>query len=165
MHEQARAYVASRVDGMTFGTVVEVGGRNINGTVRDLFDCDEYVAVDLHPGPGVDVVADATEWDPDFPVDCVVFCEVFEHTDLWPVLVEQAARWLDDGGTLIVTCATGDRTPHSAMDGGKLQPDEWYRNVPQAELVAACVEAGFEVVHVETRQRPQDLYLTARKDA
>lgn len=163
MHPQAHDYIRSRVDGLTFGDVVEYGGRDINGTIKGLFDCTSYTSIDLYDGPGVDVVGDAAEWVPDAPVSAVVCCEVFEHAEGWPDMVAAAYGILEDGGHLLVTCATGNRPPHSALDGAGLKPDEWYRNVPQDELVTAAEDLGFTVLDVVTRTAPDDLYFHAVK--
>lgn len=110
-------------------SVIDIGGRDINGSPRRLFDpAGEYLSIDLHPGPGVDVVADFTEWRGD-PVDVVVCMEVAEHTPQWADLLCNARDHLHPGGLLIFTAATDPRAPHSANDGGPLADGEWYQNI------------------------------------
>lgn len=136
MHREAYEFVASCV--ARFGVperVVEIGSRDINGTVRPLFaGCRSYVGLDLVPGPGVDVVADARTWRPRRPVDCVVCCEVLEHTPHAREIVESAHAMLREGGLLILTAACEPRRPHSAVDGGPVRDGEYYRNVDPADL-------------------------------
>ena len=61
--------------------VLDIGGRNINGTSRDHFPhATRFTVIDIAEGPGVDVVADAATWTPDRSYDVVVCTEVFEHT-------------------------------------------------------------------------------------
>ena len=163
MHQSAFQYVASAVKGHTFGTVVEYGSRDINGSVRGLFDCDTYVGIDPVAGPGVDVVGDGATYKHDGPVDCVVCCEVFEHLPGWKRLVKAAAKLVEDDGLLIVTCATTGRPPHSAMDGAGLKEGEFYANVTKKELVDACKTHGWKVVDVQINQAAHDLYLTATR--
>lgn len=134
MHPAAYDYVAKQVVELgPFLAVVEFGGRNVNGSVRDLFGEARYLTIDMEPGPGVDVVADAA----DVPLegfDCVVCCEVLEHAPKASSLVAAARRSLRPGGFFIMTCAGDGRVPHSALDGGPLRAGEHYANVSRREL-------------------------------
>ena len=61
MHPAALQWVTEALDDLPAPTrVIELGSLNVNGGLRHLFppECD-YIGVDLQPGPGVDVVADA----------------------------------------------------------------------------------------------------------
>ena len=172
MHPEVFDYVAKAVaEHGPFARMVEFGSLDINGTVRSLFTGEylgmprsswpgEYLGIDLQPGSCVDLVADAIEWTPSEPFDCVVCCEVFEHLAAWPALVDSAARALRPGGILIVTCAGPGRGPHSAVDGNALRPDEHYANLEPAEL-EACLAEAFTDIHVE--QRGLDVRATARR--
>ena len=161
MHAEAFAYVAGALAGRSFGSVLDVGGRNVNGTVRDLFPAAAYTALDIAPGGGVDIVADAADWTPPSTFDAVVCCEVFEHTPRWPEILRTMAAALELGGTAIVTAASLDRTPHSAVDGGPLRDGEYYGNVDPRDLAAAMRAAGFTgKVTVHPRG---DVYATATK--
>lgn len=147
MHQAVRDYVAEAAvvdDSDLF--IVEIGSRNINGTVRDLFPGAEYVGVDIEDGKGVDVVADAKDWAPPYAPDVVLCLEVFEHTPLWEDIIDAVAGYIN--GVLIVTCAAQGRKPHSAVDGGELRDGEFYRNLTIGELKDAMVSAGFEDVDV-----------------
>lgn len=159
MHPEAFAYVASVVGGVGACRVLEFGSRDINGTVRGLFPDADYTGVDIAPGAGVDVIADAATWDtPGY--DVVVCCEVLEHASKGGEIMAAARRALGDGGTVIVTCATDPRAPHSASDGGPLQPDEFYRNVPLDMMRRWLDDAGLKVVDEVVHPRG-DLYVTA----
>ena len=91
MHEAAKIYVRTVLQTVPVpkGAVLEIGGRNINGTVRPLFaDIGPYASIDLYDGLGVDLVGDVCELDPaktarklfgKVAVSCVVCCEVLEH--------------------------------------------------------------------------------------
>lgn len=145
MHPAARAWVAAYATGTV---VVEVGGRDINGTVRDLFPKSDYTAVDIHDGPGVDVVADFLDFTPPRKADAVVCCEVAEHTDQWPAIVKHAAEILKVDGTLIFTAAGPDRAPHSAYDGAELRDGEFYENIDPAKL-KRTLRRHFKTVDVD----------------
>lgn len=153
MHSAAYHWVAACVaDAGPFVSVVEYGGRDINGSVRPLFRAAEYTSLDLEHGPGVDVVADAATWRPDEPVECVVCCEVFEHHPDWDALVVAAYDSLVDGGTFIVTAAGPGRAPHSAVDGGHVRDWEHYANVDPSDLLDSLRAAGFVGVEVDVHR-------------
>lgn len=145
MHAAARAWVAAHAGGEI---VVDVGGRNINGTVRDLFDTPDYTVIDMHPGPGVDVVGDFLDYKPPRKPDTVIICEVAEHTKAWPELVARAADLLKVGGMLIFTAAGPDRKPHSAFDGAELRDGEFYENI-QPNRLRAVLDKHFDDVIVD----------------
>lgn len=130
--------------------VLDIGGRDINGSPRDLFPRAEWVVLDATPGDRVQIVADAATWEPDREYDMVVCAEVFEHTPVWRQICSTAFEALIPGGVLIVTAAGPGRQPHSAVDGGPaLRPGEWYANVSTAALKDALKVAGFAQVIVE----------------
>lgn len=143
MHPEAYDWVAKRGD-LSAVAVLDIGGRNINGSVRGLFPTAGYASLDIQPGKGVDVVADAATWTPDREYDVAVCCEVFEHTEVWPDICRTAFKALRSGGGFIVTCAGPGRAAHSAVDGGSVLHDgEHYANVPADELEAVLRETGF----------------------
>lgn len=132
-------------------SVIEIGSRNINGTVRPLFPNAQYVGLDLHAGPDVDVVSNALEWTPDGLVDVVICCEVFEHTADWKEIVKRAAGWLKQNGSLIVTCAGPGRRPHSHHDGKlRLLRGEYYANVDANDLRECLKDSGLMPVACKT---------------
>ena len=161
MHPGARRFVA-RYAGR-YGTVVELGARNVNGGIADLFQSDWYVGVDIEPGDGVTVVADAATWTPDEPADLVVCCEVLEHTPRAGDIVANAAAMLAPDGRVIVTAATDPRSPHSAADGGPVRGGEWYRNIDPDELAGWLSAAGLSHVKVEAHHDVGDVYATGVK--
>jgi len=166
MHPEARAFVAGVAPRAGARWVVELGARDLNGTVRDLFPSARgYTGVDLVAGPGVDVVADAADWRPDRAPDLVVCCEVLEHTPRPEAVVRNAAAMLAPGGRLVVTAAAPPRAAHSAVDGGPLRPGEYYRNVPDDELRAWLRGAGFACEALESHPDRGDVYALARKGA
>lgn len=134
MHEGAHDFVRRTIERVEAGPVVEIGGRWINGQIRDLFNGAPYTSVDLLAGPGVDVVADAYVWRPDSPVAAVVCCEVLEHTPAPEGLISAAFEMLRPGGLLILTAATNPRAPHSGLDGMGLREGEHYANIDPIDL-------------------------------
>lgn len=161
MHEAVRSYVKRFATDEPI-SVLDIGGRDLNGSVRDLFPAATYTVLDILPGPGVDIVADAATWREDGFQECwglVVCCEVFEHTPRWPLIIETIWRSLYEGGRAIITCAGAGRAPHSGIHATGIQPGEYYANLDKDDLRQAIFNAGF--VDVECAQVGLDLQATA----
>lgn len=161
MHPEALAYVAKVATKRgPFASVIDLGGRDVNGSPRWLFPTAEYTSVDLVPGPGVDVVADAATWAPPTQVEAVLCLEVLEHAPVGHELVMAAVSWLAPGGVLIVTAACDPRAPHSAADGGPLHGGEYYRNVDPGLLRSWMCD--LDDIGIETHDRG-DVYAVGVK--
>jgi SAM-dependent methyltransferase len=162
VHLEAASYVALTAHRLgPFDSVLELGGRDVNGSVRPYFPGARYVSVDIVDGPGVDVVADATTYRPDERFDAVVCCEVLEHAVDADGFVATAWGSLKPGGLFLVTAACPPRAPHSAVDGGPLRPGEFYRNVDPALMGRWLV--GWKDVEIEMHEDRGDIYAVARK--
>lgn len=149
MHAAAYEFVRQQATGDAV-RVIEIGSRNINGTVRGLWPAAAYLGLDITAGPAVDVVADAATWLPEGLCDVVVCCEVLEHAAEWREILRNAARWLAPHGHMIVTCAAPNRAPHSAVDGGRVRPGEHYAGISAEGLrdELAGLFAAVSVQHV-----------------
>ncbi len=163
MHPEARAFHTSVLAGRHFHRVVEVGGRDVNGGLRDLFTCDEYTCLDLEAGPGVDVVADCRDWTPDELADLVLCAEVLEHAPDPAGVVKACISYLAPGGLLVLSCAGPGRAPHSGHDGMLLRPGEHYANILPNDLQDWL--ADLDDVQVTYAFEPADLYATGTKGA
>lgn len=131
-------------------TLVEFGGRNINGTALDHWPNADTTVLDIAPGSGVDIVADAATWVPDREYQVALSAECFEHTAVWREITATAFKALASGGEFIVTCAGPGRHPHSGVDGGRrVFPWEHYGNVSTDELSAVLMDCGFVDVVVD----------------
>jgi hypothetical protein len=144
--------------------VLDLGGRDINGSIRGLLPAAKWFGCDLVPGAGVDEVHDATQpWPDDWDrYDLVVCTEVLEHVDQWRQLLRTAAQALEPSGpeALFVTCASTGRPAHGASGAPLPAAGEWYANVPPEALGQALSEL-FRSVHVEYRPVPGDAYAHA----
>jgi SAM-dependent methyltransferase len=164
MHAEAFQWVAQWA---THGpvAVLDIGGRDINGSPRSLFPgAGPYRVLDIAPGPGVEIVADAADWAPDQEYDVVVCTEVFEHTARWPEICATVHKALNPGGLFIATMAGPGRPVHSAVDGGwQLHPGEYYGNVDPRELDRVLAEVGFQDAVIDVRTSPADVRAVARK--
>lgn len=163
MHQQAYDWVDRHADADA-SRVLDIGGRNINGTIRDRFPgATEYTVLDIVADTGVDIVADAATWRTERQFDAVVCAEVFEHTAVWHEICETAFAVLEPGGQFIATMAGPGRAPHSAMDGGPLQSGEYYDNVHPEDLEDVLADLGFVGVVVD--QAGDDVRCVAVKPA
>ncbi len=162
MHTEAYAWMVAHADPGPV-TVLDIGGRDINGTPRDLFPAATlYRTLDILPGDGVDVVADAGTWTPDREYDVVVATEVFEHAANWRDICRTAFKALRPGGKFVATMAGPGRPVHSGVDGfGTLYAGEHYDNVHPDDLRVALREAGFSGVTVDSQPCPADVRCVA----
>ena len=162
MHREAYAFVARCLAALPpRRLVVELGSRWVNGGIRELLGDATYIGVDLVPGRGVTVLADAADYEGPGGVDTVIAGELLEHTPKGKAIVAHAYDMLQSGGVLIVTCATDPRAAHSGIDGGPVRPGEYYANVSERDL-RAWLEP-FDDVAVEMHTNRGDLYAMARK--
>jgi hypothetical protein len=161
MHPEAHAFVRSAAEELgPVGSVVEFGGRDVNETeqglsIRELFQPCEYLAIDIAPGRGVDVVADCATWRSSRQYDVVICCEVLEHTDKGPGILESAWHALRPRGHAVFTMATDPRAPHSGVDGGEVQAGEYYANVSPDEFHAWAT--GFTIKELQVDKEAGDL--------
>lgn len=141
--------------------ILDIGGRNVNGSPRDLFPNARYTVLDIRAGENVDIVADAASWEPPTRWDLILSTECFEHAAEWPEICATAYRACKPEGRIVITCAGPGRAPHSAFVEAGLQPGEFYANVAPQALSNALQVAGF--VDVEVEQVNLDLQATARR--
>lgn len=104
--------------------VLEVGSRDVNGSVRRMIQTRApaaYLGVDIVEGPGVDRVCDAAglvaAFGPD-SFDVVVTTEMLEHAKDWQAAIANMIGVLRPGGVLVVTT----RSPGF---GYHHPPDRW----------------------------------------
>lgn len=162
MHDLAYRWVADNAEYVPANvTVLEVGSLDVNGSTRGLFPSCTWTGVDLLDGPGVDVVADAADWDPGHTFDAVVCTEALEHTPRAAEVVANIGRLLRPGGVLIVTCAGPGREPHAADGTGPPHPGEFYANVHPADLEDWLIVAGFDDSRIDLADGNRDLRCVA----
>ena len=93
--------------------VLEIGSLNINGSVRQYFECCDYLGIDVGEGKGVDLVVSGHEYDAaSESYDTVISCECFEHNPFWLETFTNMHRMCKVGGLIIMTCATTGRPEH-----------------------------------------------------
>lgn len=105
--------------------VLDIGSFNVNGNEKPWFENCDFTGLDIGPGPGVDVVCSAHEYNqPDGTFDTIISCECWEHNPFYKESILNAIRMLKTGGFFIFTCATTGRPVH----GTKSQDAEDRRN-------------------------------------
>jgi SAM-dependent methyltransferase len=162
VHTAAFRFIANQISNLPSGPVVEIGGRDINGSIRVLFPDVPYTSIDLEAGPGVDVVADGATYVPDEKAAVVVCCEVLEHAENAYQICENAYAMLRPGGVFLVTAAGNGRPEHSAVDGGHLRDGEFYRNVSLDQMCAWLWQFPPRMV-VSVNDHAKDIYAMATK--
>ena len=130
--------------------VLEVGSRDINGSVRPLFaGVGAYTGVDMLAGPGVDHVVDAHDLGGRFApgsFDVVVSTEMLEHDDRFWISVAAMGQLLRPGGLLILTARGNGFMPHGF-------PHDYYRFMPQSFPVLFEL-AECDVLEIAEDQQP-----------
>lgn len=127
MHQSVLDWGAAKVAQLKLSKryVLEVGGLNENGSLRDLFR-GAYVSLDMREGPGVDIVCSAHQMPFDDEIFEVVVCtEMLEHDLAFWLSLAEIGRVLRPGGWLLLT-ARGNGFPHHAY------PNDYYRFMPDA---------------------------------
>lgn len=142
-------------------TVLDLGGRDVNGVSHHrLFD-HPPVVVDIEPGPNVTHVADAATWTPDQTYDLVLCTEVLEHTPDWAQILNTAQHALHPGGILLMTCAGPTRPAHNP-DGSEWDGHTHYQPLHPYDIpVEGWAELRCEL-HRGAYQLPdEDFYMRA----
>ena len=143
--------------------VLEVGSRNVNGSIRRLFSGCKYVGLDAVKGVDVDVVClghEYNEADSSFDVVCSVEC--FEHDPYAKETIHNMLRILKPGGLFFMSCAGVGRPEHGTEKTGESYGphSSFYRNVSLNEMVSWMTSSSSDlsVLHVERSSAPEDLY-------
>lgn len=157
MHQSVMDWVGAKVEELGLADaspVLEVGSRNVNGSVREFFR-GLYLGVDLRDGPGVDFVWDIERgptWVATYPV--VVCTEMLEHTPHPHRAVQVMADSLRPGGSLLLT-TRGIHFDHHDP------PDYWRFTVECLDML--CAEAGLTVRQIQGDPQASGLFVHAVK--
>lgn len=145
---------------------LDVGGADVNGSVRAQLPLVDWTGLDIEPAPGVQIVADAAMWrlpDGDPGYDIVIATELFEHAERWREIIATMAKALDPEGPqlLISTCASTGRPAHGARGEWGVPDGQFYCNVSPDKLRGELA-FWFREAHVEYNPNPGDAYCWAR---
>ena len=112
MHEVVRRF-AKKHSSLFHGRVLDVGSFNVNGQLRDTLGVS--IGVDMRPGPGVDMVVNASDLVKEFGTesfDGVVSGDTLEHCEDWAATMENMWGVLKPSGALLVTLANPNKPYH-----------------------------------------------------
>lgn len=154
---------------------LDVGGADVNGSVRAQLPNTNWTGLDIGPAPGVQIVADAATWRPWHHgeeygrffsgFDIVIATELFEHAAEWRAIIQMMSEVLDKRNErpelLIATCASIGRSPHGSRGEWGVPVGQYYGNVSPDDL-ADELGKYFEEVCVEYNAHPGDAYAWAR---
>lgn len=148
--------------------VLEVGSYDINGSVRPIFACKNYIGVDLLWGPGVDFRGYVHLWPHQHVFDTVISTETLEHDRYWPDTLMAMFRLTKPGGLIVVTCATDPRPEHgTTLHKPQDSPatNDYYRNISRAEFASLYHLPLFSTYTLKVDATAGDLYFygTVRK--
>lgn len=86
--------------------ILEVGSREVDGSIRSLFTKANYIGFDLYAGANVDVIGDAHKLSDYFKenqkFDLIVSLYVFEHLAMPWVVAGEIMKMLKPGGSVFV---------------------------------------------------------------
>ncbi len=131
-----------RRHGVNGGDVLEVGSRDINGRVSDLFadECWRYIGLDRIDGPNVNFVGEVADLPPQSIFDLILCLDTLEH-DPNPIETVAAMRGRLRPEGLIVLAAPMVWGVHD-------YPGDYWRFMPEA--FERLFLAGFENIEVKT---------------
>lgn len=145
MHKTVRDFVHSMKttypDAFKGGRVVEFGSRDINGSVREFFEADEYIGVDAEVGEGVEVRSLCHEYKgKDLSFDMVISTEMLEHDPYWDLSIDRMVRLVKKDGSLLITCAGRHRHPHGHKTYTPIE--KYYRNLSARDVAKGIFNKG-----------------------
>jgi SAM-dependent methyltransferase len=127
-------------------TVVDVGGLNVNGSLREFFESKgmNYICVDIEEHPSVDVVIKPGDKLPFHTgsIDLIVSTSCFEHDPCFWMSFKDMGRILKKGGYIYLSAPTNG--PYHNHPG-----DNWrfYSDAGQALAYWSCIQMGTEEIH------------------
>lgn len=123
MIKPVRDFVLEFGKKQTFQKVLEIGSRDINGSVKGLLNWTEYIGLDIIDDKSVDVVDDAMNiqkhWV-DETFDLVICVETLEHVKNPTRVVELMRNVLKKGGWMLITTPSIGHPEHD-------WPSDYYR--------------------------------------
>jgi len=109
--------------------VLDIGGANVNGSYADIFSQDKfnYIAADIAPAEGVDVVLDDPYNLPfnNASVDIVISGQTFEHVEFFWLLFAEMARILKADGWLFLITPSAGPVHRYPVDCYRFYPDAY----------------------------------------
>lgn len=138
-------------------TVIEVGARDVNGSVRPYLESlhpASYLGVDIEPGPCVDEVCRVEDIAQRYGAfDIVVSTELVEHVKDWRAAFDNMKHVLGPGGLLLVTTRSVGFKVHG------YPYDFWRYQLEDMRVILA----DLAIVALETDSQAPGVFVLARK--
>lgn len=94
-------------------SVLELGARSINGTIRGYFENCYYLGVDKYKGTCVDIVSDAKETNfKGMKFQTLISLSMLEHDPDWRESISHNLRWVIRNGLIILSWGAEGNEPH-----------------------------------------------------
>ena len=128
------------------GLVVDIGGRNLNGSLRNVFESKgmKFVCIDMEEDASVDIVVPPGERLPfdDGSVDLIVSTSCFEHDPCFWLTFKEMTRIIKPSGYIYINAPTSG--PYHAHPG-----DNWrfYSDAGQALAYWSGKQMGNETIY------------------
>lgn len=124
------------------GRVLDLGAGDYN-RYGYLFNCDEYLKMDIKPGFNIDVVGSADDIPfPERHFDSIVATQVFEHLSDFDKAAKEVYRVLKTGGILLITVPQWNEL-HS-------EPHDYWRYT-KFGIKELFEKQGFKMVEIHQR--------------
>jgi len=122
MHDTSYALMAKLRSEVAPGSrVLDVGGADVNGSYRPLFDDCAYTSLDFK---NADILVTGHEWPiEDGSFDAVISGQTLEHDPLFWVTVQNMERVLRPGGPLILIVPSAGPVHRHPVDCWRFYPD------------------------------------------
>lgn len=121
--------------------VLEVGSYNVNGSVRQFFDCDTYYGVDWRAGPGVDVVCFAHDMKFDHKFDTIISASMLEHDPYWKKSLSSIVSLMKDDGILLLSWGSARNPPHDH----ETAPDLCFHSLLAGKVIKYLEDMGIYI--------------------
>jgi len=139
--------------------VIELGSRNVNGSLRPLVlskQPSEYIGVDIERGPGVDRVCSVCDVASKFgkeSFDLAIATELLEHVRDWRSAVSNMKAILKPGGILLITTRSRGFPYHGF-------PNDFWRYGPED---MEKIFSDFDILALEKDPANPGVFLKAKK--
>ncbi|GAB4279599.1 MAG TPA: methyltransferase type 11 [Opitutae bacterium] len=141
--------------------VLDVGACDFNGSIRPLlmsYEPEQYLGIDIHPGPCVDRVLDAADLSQEYgddSFDVVLAIEMLQHCRNWKAALSNMKRVCRPGGKIVVTVPSRGHPYHG-------YPSDFWR-YEMDDL--STMFSDYEVLALEEDERGRGTFICARKPA
>jgi len=108
-------------------TILDIGSYDLNGSVKKYFKNNNYLGVDLYPGPNVDIVMDGSQLkELKKKFDITISCNCFEHAKNWDEIFKSMYDVLNNDGILIFSCASTGFLEHGTK---RINPNDSFETM------------------------------------